>query len=135
MAPGSAPSNGTVASINMTPLIDVMLVLLVVLMVSVGWTAATGVEVELPKAASGTALAADPPLRIAVDREGRATVNGVAQDDRALAALAAGSVSRGAPRAEVLADGRARHADVVRVVDVLRGAGVRELSLGTEPLP
>ncbi|MCA9542056.1 MAG: biopolymer transporter ExbD, partial [Myxococcales bacterium] len=64
---GAGPSRGKiVATINVTPLVDVVLVLLIIFMVTATYIARQAFEADLPKAASGDPIEANPPLVIEV---------------------------------------------------------------------
>ena len=70
--------------INVTPLVDVMLVLLVIFLVASIYIVKESIEVELPKAASaGETL--DTTLSIVIDREGRTYLNGRPSSDEIIA--------------------------------------------------
>lgn len=122
---------GVFAGINVTPLVDVMLVLLVIFMITAPMLAA-GLEVQLPReSAAATEMQEDSPL-VTVTKDGRIIKDGkdiasdveaaLARDDR----LPAGPLY-------IEADADARYADVARVLAAARSQGVEGLSLLVEP--
>ncbi|MDB4981431.1 MAG: Biopolymer transport protein ExbD/TolR, partial [Myxococcales bacterium] len=66
---------GIIADINVTPLVDIMLVLLIIFMLTANLIAKQAIEVELPRASQSTGL---PPTTLAVTltREGNLYLNG-----------------------------------------------------------
>ena len=56
MAGGASRRRGIVAEINVTPLVDIMLVLLIIFMLTAHLIAKQAIEVDLPRASQGTAL-------------------------------------------------------------------------------
>jgi biopolymer transport protein ExbD len=133
MAGPALRSDEPVAAINITPFVDVVLVLLVALMVSATDLASQSIGVELPRAATGTD---SPPktLVITLDAEGRTLLDGQALDDEALRAKIHEAFARDPEvRAILAADGRVAHARVVRVVDLLRQEKVARFALEVKP--
>jgi biopolymer transport protein ExbD len=121
-----------ITGINVTPLVDVTLVLLVILMVAAGYVAARGLPLDLPKAA--TAEAVPRTLTISVARDGATYLDGGPIEREALRTRVRAAARADAEiRAIIAADGRASHADVVRVIDLLRRESVTRFSLNVDP--
>lgn len=130
----SVRSNGEpLVSINVTPLVDVMLVLLAIFMITARLEDDHAMPIDLPKAAS--AEAAQRSLNIAIDREGVRTVDGVAApDDDTLRALALEVFAKNPEvRTIIQASTRAEHGAVMRVLDTLRLAGINKIAFAVEP--
>jgi biopolymer transport protein ExbD len=119
--------------INVTPLVDVMLVLLVIFMVASIYIVKDAIEVDLPKAASaGETL--DTTLSIVIDREGRLYLNGRPSDDDVVAkACAAASAKDANAQAIIAADQNVKHGDVIRVIDLIRTNGLVRFAINVKP--
>src|SRR6478735_1762310 len=80
----TAHSNGDeeIVGINVTPLVDVVLVLLVVLMVTAGYIASKAIPVDLPQAATGESIA--QTLAISIDQAGKSYLDGKAVSETEL---------------------------------------------------
>lgn len=137
MAGGSDRSaRAAITGINVTPLVDITLVLLIVFMVTakliVGQRA---ISVDLPKARTGTEV--QEVFSVVIYAPDRVEVNGVAvQTDDQLASLARAAVTRSADlRAVVKADGAVPHSRVMHALDQLRLAGVAKVAFGVSPTP
>lgn len=130
---GAGPDEPIVA-INITPLVDVVLVLLIVLMVSASAIAAENLPVDLPRASTGAPPTEPTTLTITIDADGGVHLEGarVALDALVAQAQRARALDP-ETRAIVAADGRALHARVIDVVDALREAGVTKLAFATSP--
>jgi biopolymer transport protein ExbD len=132
MAQASLSSDETIAGINVTPLVDVVLVLLVVLMVTATYIASRAIPVDLPRAASGEASTA--PLAISVDRDGKLFLDG---SPLAEAEIRQQLRSRRAQtkdlRAVIAADGSVPHRTVVRVIDLLRQENITRFAINVNP--
>jgi biopolymer transport protein ExbD len=128
----SQGSDEEIVGINVTPLVDVVLVLLVVLMVTAGYIASKAIPVDLPKAATGETL--NKTLALSIDQDGRLFLDGK-QVEADVARRKVRAAKRADPevRAVIAADGRARHEHVVRLVDLLRKEQVTEFALDVRP--
>jgi biopolymer transport protein TolR len=122
---GPARSNDDelMTGINVTPLVDVVLVLLVALMVTATAVAARSMSVDLPKAASGAP--AVQRMGVVLHADGRLELDGmpIAKDDlrRRVASARAADAEL---RVTISADGAASHQSVVALLDLLRLEGV-----------
>jgi biopolymer transport protein ExbD len=121
-----------IVGINVTPLVDVVLVLLVVLMVTAGYIAAKAIPVDLPKAATGETM--PKTLVLSIDQDGALYLDAEKLPAEAIQAKV-GAAKKAQPslRAVIAADGRARHHHVVRVIDLLRKEHVTEFALDVRP--
>lgn len=126
--------------INLTSLIDVLFLLLIFFMLTSTFRRAGEMDLEL--ATSSTAAAAEasrqaPPLEISMLSDGTVRYDGrEIGDDEELLRILTDEHSTEPDRVVLLnAEGEARHADVVRLIDIVREAGYGGLSLGTEIQP
>lgn len=132
----STREGGAITSINVTPLVDITLVLLIIFMVTARLVArAQTVAVDLPKAASGESLQQIVGIQLFAD--GRTVVNGVPVASDGVMIQAALEVVRRAreTRAVIQADGSVPHARVIEVLDRLREAGIVKVGFGVVPKP
>jgi biopolymer transport protein ExbD len=122
-----------VTGINVTPLVDVVLVLLVIFMVTAKLIASQGIPLDLPKAAS--AGTTQTIFTVSVAPNGDVSANGVpvrnAQEleSKAKAAL----VDNPELRTVIQASVSASHGAVMRVMDELREVGVTKIAFATDP--
>ena len=118
------------SAINVTPLVDVLLVLLLVLMVSASAAVARALDVSLPDAASGETEASTLTLRI--DRAGQWWLG-----DEAVAAgrLREQLYALGTPAkvsVVIAADGASEHRHVIALMDVLRAEHVTNVAFAVQ---
>ncbi|CAH2030140.1 protein TolR [Trichlorobacter ammonificans] len=130
---GNDDERGMMAQINVTPLVDVMLVLLVIFMVTAPMMQ-QGVQVNLPKADTKGMSAQEDTVIVSVDRTGRTFINKdeVPAGDlrRKLAELFA---TRAKKEVFLKADAGVPYGEVVRAMADIKGAGIERLGMVTEP--
>lgn len=132
MAQATSSSDETIAGINVTPLVDVVLVLLVVLMVTATYIASRAIPVDLPRAASGEASTA--PLAISVDRDGKLFLDGSPLAEPEIRKqLRSRRAQTKDLRATIAADGSVPHRTVVRVIDLLRQEHITRFAINVNP--
>ncbi|MBI4954859.1 MAG: biopolymer transporter ExbD [Myxococcales bacterium] len=126
--------DGTVTGINVTPLVDITLVLLIIMMVTAKIIVSQALPLELPKAATGQQV--QLVFGIEVRTSGAVTIDGkaIAADtdvlDRAKEALERNKELKAVIRAE----NTVPHGKIMRVLDLLRQAGVTKIAFGITPV-
>ena len=121
--------------VNLTPLIDVVFLLLIFFMVSTTFTKETHLSIDLPEASSQSIRAADLEIEILITQEGNFWINGVALINREQRTLrsAIDKVSKGdtAIPMVITADSATPHQSVVTAMDVAGQLGFSRLSIKT----
>lgn len=121
------------SEINVTPMVDVMLVLLVIFMVTAPLLT-VGVEVDLPKADGPAIKGQDEPLAVTIDRDGRIYVQDTGIELETLAArLEAVSESNRDIRIFVRGDGGINYGRVMEVMGAIHAGGFTKVALITQP--
>lgn len=123
-------SDDIIGAINVTPLVDIVLVLLVVLMTAVAYVATRAIPMDLPE--QGVDGAEPPTIAVSIDAEGRWYADGEAVTASELRERAARLARDRSARAIVAADPQASHDSFVRAIDVLRLAGIRRYAVQVE---
>ena len=133
MAFESRGNGGAIAQINVTPLVDVMLVLLVIFMVTAP-ILQQGVAVDLPKTRAAGLADQEAPLVLALTQDGEVYLNDnpIALDDLRAKLSAIGEAK---PDQQVFlrADRRTPYGEVVQVIAAVKEAGIDRLGMVTEP--
>jgi biopolymer transport protein ExbD len=121
------------AEINVTPMVDVMLVLLIIFMVTAPMLTA-GLHVNLPKAGAAQKLDPKPPVVLTYGKDGRVELDGQSYDlDGIVAAVEAKLGDDRAQPIQLRADREAAYGDVVGLMDVLASHGLHRLAILTGP--
>jgi biopolymer transport protein ExbD len=133
MAGASQENGSAIVGINVTPLVDIVLVLLIVLIVTARIVVAPAVPLDLPKAATSEQL--QVVLSVIVPVSGPLLVNGAAvPDDDGLLARARDALTKDPDvRAVINADGATVHRRVIHALDLLRQAGIARIAFGAVP--
>ncbi|MEM7609605.1 MAG: biopolymer transporter ExbD, partial [Myxococcota bacterium] len=119
--------------INVTPLVDVVLVLLIVLMVTATAIASQSIPMDLPQGTTGEA--SDAVLEVAIDRQGQFFADGVAVDAAGLDGAIAAAAGREGIRARISADRAVAHGSVVELMDRLRRGGIMNFAIAMDAPP
>jgi len=121
--------------VNLTPLIDVVFLLLIFFMVSTTFTKETHLSIDLPESSAQSNRVADLQIEILITREGDFAINGVALANREQRTLRAaiGKISEGdtAIPMVITADSATPHQSVVTALDVAGQLGFSRLSITT----
>ena len=130
--PGS--KHGQMAEINMTPLIDVMLVLLIIFMVAAPMLT-TGVDVNLPESRTGKSLESEA-ITVSLARDGRLQFEKRFVEEGMLKKLLREQAAAGRKRpVMVRADHNIPYGRVIAVVDAIREAGFTQVGFVTQGIP
>jgi biopolymer transport protein TolR len=127
-----APRRRAISDINVTPFVDVMLVLLVIFMVTAPLIQ-QGLDVQLPKT-QAEGLTSEEPLTVTVNRNGAVFVERTEVPMQELEPKIRGILDN-RDRAEVFlrADARVAYGQVARTLAILRKAGATRIGMVTEP--
>ena len=132
MAMKSDLDNEAIADINVVPLVDIILVVLIIFMVTAPMFIKPTINVNLPKAASGDQTAPSK-LNIALTADGRINLNGTFVDESAIRQRAIDEVAKNSDvQAIISADKDVPHGKVVGLLDVVKGAGVKKFAISID---
>ena len=134
MAGGSfySDSDEGITDINVTPFVDVVLVLLVVFMVTAKLIVARGVEIDKPKMAHGGNVLGTS--RVSVNAAGELFVNGdkFTDDAAAVARIKVLAAASDKPKAIIAGDRKTAYAGVMHAIELVQEAGITALALENE---
>lgn len=136
MAGGASNGDGDediITAINVTPLVDIVLVLLIILMVTASYIVSKSIPMDLPDAVTGED---GPPrqLTISIDREGQLYLDAEPISWEALEQRARQfRQEEREPRAVIAADREISHGQFIRVIDLLRGVGISRYAINVNP--
>ncbi len=134
---GGAQDGGeeAITGINVTPLVDITLVLLIIFMVTTKIVMNSSVPLDLPKAATGTSDV-QVVFSIVLAADGRALVDNkpISSDDAILQLARDAAVAHPDLRAVIKADAAVTHGRVIHVLDLLKQAKVNKIAFGVSPI-
>jgi biopolymer transport protein ExbD len=130
--PSANHDDDIVAGINVTPLVDITLVLLIIFMVTAKLIVQQGIPMDLPKAASASTT--QTVFTVSVDKEGHVFADGraLANDDELRAAAKAAMTANAETRTVIQAAGAASHSSVLHTMDELRESGVTKIAFAAD---
>jgi biopolymer transport protein ExbD len=121
-----------ITGINVTPLVDITLVLLVILMITASYVASAAIPMELPQAATGET--APKALTVSISAGGDVFLDATPVTDGTLRErVRAAHAADPRAHAVIAADGRTPHARVVHVIDLLRKEQVTQFAINIDP--
>lgn len=128
MAGSSGPARAPIGGINVTPLVDIVLVLLIIVMVSAPMIVRRHLQVSLPKASQGEA-AAPSDVRVVLSKDLRVEMAGRAMTREDFAFALKGLAGRDPLlRVSVAADESVRWGDLAALLDDIKHAGVKRVA-------
>jgi biopolymer transport protein ExbD len=132
MAGNTQSGGGPIVGINVTPMVDVVLVLLVIMMVSATYIVQQSLKVELPKTATSDE-AASSPAAVTITRDGAFFFGGTAVDEPELVSrLRAAVHAKADVNLVVTADEHAFHGSVVHVIDLAKVEGITKFAINVD---
>jgi biopolymer transport protein ExbD len=133
MAGSASRRRGIVSDINVTPLVDIMLVLLIIFMLTASVIAKQAIEVELPRASQSSTL---PPTTVTVTltRDGTLYLNGAQVTPDALRSAVKDAVAKDPKtQAIIVGDKAVSHGRVVWVLDTIKALGITSFAIQIDP--
>lgn len=128
-------SDEVMNEINMTPLVDVMLVLLIIFIITVP-VIQHSVNIDLPRASSQPQVTPPQTLRLSVDAQGSYFLNDEKIADTALAPkLQAAAAQNPQPDLHIRGDKSVRYERVAQAMATAQQAGLHKIGFVTEPTP
>jgi biopolymer transport protein ExbD len=125
--------DGLISGINVTPLVDVILVLLVIFMVTARIIHNQGMPMDLPQAAKAESLQTIFSVELTADKKTYVDSEAVSNDD-AILGLARKAMGKNKDlRAVIRADKKVEHGRVIHVLDLLKRSGIAKIAFAVSP--
>ena len=134
MASGSSIEDGDIITdINVTPLVDIMLVLLIIFMLTANIINNPSIEVNLPEASTGEGTESTI-LSLTLSADGTLYLNGAPTDEAALRAYLP-ELAKSDPKVQAIiaADKEVSHGEVIKLIDLIRQLGIFRFTLNVDP--
>jgi len=126
-------NNKPMSEINVTPFVDVMLVLLIIFMITAPLLT-TGVSVDLPKTDSQTLPGQDEPITVTINKEGKVFLGeNLIEVNTLTAKLKAITAIKPSTRIFIRADENIAYGQVMTIMSVITNAGYKKVALITKP--
>lgn len=132
MAGGAQQDDEEITGINVTPLVDIVLVLLIIFMVTANFIVRETVEVDLPRAAHGGETV-QGLINVVMDKDAKLFFDGAPVDEDELRRKISEQVKKDPDtRAIISADQSLSYGRVMHLIDVVKGQGVAKFALNIE---
>ena len=131
---GAAQQDGDeeISGINVTPLVDIVLVLLIIFMVTANFIVRETVEVDLPRAANGGETV-QGLINVVIDKDAKLFLDGAEVDEAALQTRVAEQLKKDPEtRAIISADQALNYGRVMHLIDVVKGQGIAKFALNIQ---
>jgi biopolymer transport protein ExbD len=125
--------DGMISGINVTPLVDVTLVLLIIFMVTAKIIVSQGMPMDLPKAASGEDVQTIFSVELAANGETRVDSAQVPNDEAVVPLAKEAKKKNDLVRAVIRADTKVEHGRVIHVLDLLKQSGISKIAFAVSP--
>ena len=121
-----------ISEINVVPLVDIVLVVLIIFMVTAPMFMKPSINVNLPKAANGE-QSVPSQLQISIRKDGSTNLNGSNVEEGAIQSKAQELVGKNPDiQAIISADQDTPHGKVVHIIDIVKGAGVKKFAISID---
>ncbi|MCI0671870.1 MAG: biopolymer transporter ExbD [Myxococcaceae bacterium] len=132
MAGSVQDSDEEISGINVTPLVDVVLVLLIIFMVTANFIVRETVEVDLPRAANGGETV-QGLVNVVMDKDGKLFFDGAEVDEAGLTERVKVALAKDKEtRAIISADQSIDYGRVMHLIDVVKGEGIAKFALNIQ---
>lgn len=131
---GSQSDDELISGINVTPLVDVTLVLLIIFIVTARIIVTQSIQMDLPKAATGSETQTVFSVQLGAGGETVVDSKRVPSEDAILPLAREAHAKNADLRAVIQADSSVQHGRVIRVMDLLKQAGVAKVAFGVSPV-
>ncbi len=132
MAFASQSADEEITGINVTPLVDIVLVLLIIFMVTANFIVRETLEVDLPRAAHGGETL-QGLVNVVIDKDGRIFFDGSEVTEEDLRRRVADSVAKDPQaRAVISADQALNYGRVMHLIDEIKGQGIAKFALNIQ---
>ena len=125
--------------INLIPMIDLLLVILIFLMVTTSYAKYSKLQIDLPQASGEPVTTQDKPINVAVDASEHYAINnnGITYTgiDSLVASLQEAAGDQADPTIVINADSKAPHQSVINVMEAARRAGYGRITFTTQSKP
>ncbi len=134
MAGGASDNDGDeITGINVTPLVDIVLVLLIIFMVTANFIVKETVEVDLPRAVNTEEKTVQTPVMLTMDKDAKIFFDGVETSGDALMQKMKDAVAKDKEvRAIISADQSLNYGKVMNLIDMVKGAGIAKFALNIQ---
>jgi biopolymer transport protein ExbD len=133
MAGGTQDSDDEITGINVTPLVDIVLVLLIIFMVTANFIVRETVEVDLPTAAKSDDKTVQGPVMITMDKDAKLFFDGAETTQDAMLAKMREAVAKDKDvRAIISADQALNYGKVMGLIDLVKEAGIAKFALNIQ---
>src|SRR5262245_740996 len=132
MAGAATEDEDQITGINVTPLVDIVLVLLIIFMVTANFIVRETVEVDLPRAASGGETV-QGLVNVVMDKEAKIYFDGAEVSEAELLRRIDGALKQDKEtRAIISADQTINYGKVMRLIDLVKGQGIAKFALNIQ---
>lgn len=133
MAGAAKSDQETISDINIVPLVDIILVVLIIFMVASPSSEKSKINVDLPEASSGESIATGTePFNVTINEDGYVFVNGEMVSDSELRARAEMELKKNSQvEALVTADKNLEYGRIVKTIDAVKSSGINKISIST----
>ncbi len=132
MAGGAQEPDEEITGINVTPLVDIVLVLLIIFMVTANFIVRETIEVDLPRAASGGETI-QGLVNVVLDKDAKLYLDGLEVDEPGLRSRISEQLKKDKDtRAIISADQSLNYGKVMHLIDVVKGQGVSKFALNIQ---
>ncbi len=133
MAGGTQDSDDEITGINVTPLVDIVLVLLIIFMVTANFIVKETVEVDLPRAANTQDKTVQTPVMLTLDKDAKIFFDGAEVSESAALVKMKEAVEKDKEvRAIISADQSLNYGKVMNLIDLVKGSGINKFALNIQ---